>query len=153
MKREMNKKLTRREVLKISGGLAACAPAASQKSALMADVPGSSPSGAKEALPVYKVVRPTGDLVVQMITQAPRLGNLDGKTICMAINGSFKSWITAPIIEDLLHKRYPNAKVIPFTDMPRSDRPPGPTTNPSADAMIAALKQKGCQAIISGNGG
>ncbi len=154
MRRGMGKKVTRREIIKWSSGLAACASSLSP--ALSRSAFGSTSSGAtaEEPSPVYKVVRPTGDVTVRMITQAPRLGTLDGKTICIVINGSFKSVVTAPLIETLLRNKYPSAKIIPYTEMPRAQKAPAPgTTTKETDALMAALKEKGCQAIISGNGG
>ena len=155
MKRQTSEKLTRREMLKLSGGLTACATAATATPVSPPIAPAvARQAQSKDLSSVYKVVRPTGDVTVQPIIQAPRLGTLDGKTVCMVINGSFKSWVTAPVIENLLKKRYPTVKVMPAAEMPRSQNAPAwGTTTPEADAMIAALKQKECQAVISGNGG
>ncbi len=159
MKRQ--KQLKRRQMLKLSGAVAAGSMLGGRAlgvtpTSLPPQVAPASalPTGAQEVSPVYKVVRPTGDVVVQMITQAPRLDTLEGKTICLAINGSFKSYVTSPVIENLIRQKYPTSKVIPAAEMPRSQKAPASgTTTPQTDAMIAALKQKGCQAVISGNGG
>jgi hypothetical protein len=145
MKRE--KRFERRQILKLSGAAAAGSI-----------LPGSGPVAArpatKEASPMYRVVRPTGDVVHPMITQAPRLDTIEGKTICMTSNQGFKSHVTFPVIEELLRQKYPNLKIIPPEDMPRAVKPPAEgVTDPATDAMTAALKQKGCQAVISGNGG
>ena len=103
---------------------------------------------------LYGVVSPVGQLTVEQITQAPRLDDLAGKTICSVINNSFMSWITAPLYEKLLAEKYPTARVIPNTEMPRARKAPAPgTTDKDTDAMIAALKEKGCDALIVGNGG
>ena len=159
MKRQ--KQLKRRQMLKLSGAVAGGSILAGRAlgvtpTSVPPNVapPVTLPTEDKEMSAVYKVVRPTGDEAVKMITQAPRLDTLEGKTICMAINGSFKSYVTSPVIEDLIRKKYPSLKVIPAAEMPRSRRAPAAgTTDPGTDAMIAALKQKGCQAVISGNGG
>jgi hypothetical protein len=152
MKRQMRDKLTRREMIALSGGLAACssaeaAPVASSAARVAAQKESKSSA-------VFKVVRPTGDVTVKPITQPPRLDTLNGKTVCMVINGSFKSWVVAPVIEDLLKKKYPTIKVVPFSEMPRSQKAPAVgTTTPETDALIAALKKNSCQAVITGNGG
>ena len=140
-------KFERRQMLKLTGAAAA-------GSMLTVSDPVAAQQTTKEAAAVYRVVKPTGDVVHPVVTQAPRLDKLDGKTICMVSNGGFKFHVTFPVIEDLLRQNYPNSKLIPYTDMPRSQKPPEMgTTNRATDAMIAALKQKGCQAVISGNGG
>jgi hypothetical protein len=154
MKRQMSEKLSRRELLKLSGGLAACSSAAAAQVPTSVSRTAATPTESKGSSELFKVVRPTGDVTVQPITQAPRLDTLNDKTVCMVINGSFKSWVTAPVIEDLLKKKYRTIKVIPFSKMPRSQKAPARgTTTPETDALIAALKQNGCQALVSGNGG
>jgi hypothetical protein len=153
MKRQMRDKLTRREMIALSGGLAACSSAAA---APVASAAARNAAAQKESnsSAVFKVVRPIGDITVKPITQPPRLGTLNGKTVCMVINGSFKSWVVAPVIEDLLKKKYPTIKVVPFSEMPRSQKAPAVgTTTPETDALIAALKKNSCQAVITGNGG
>lgn len=102
----------------------------------------------------YNVVSPIGQLTVKQTKQAPRLDNLSGKTICSVINSSFMSWVTAPLYEKLLAEKYPTAKVIPSSEMPRARKYPNPgVTDKDTEAMIAVLKEKGCQALIVGNGG
>jgi hypothetical protein len=145
MKRE--NKFKRRQMLQLSAAAAA-------GSMLTGSGPVTARPAAKEAPPVYRVVRPTGDVVHPMIAQSPRLDTLEGKTICMTSNQGFKAHVTFPVIEDLLRQKYPNVKIIPPVDMPRAVKPPAEgAKDPDTDAMVAALRQKGCQAVISGNGG
>jgi hypothetical protein len=100
------------------------------------------------------VVSPLGDETVEEITMAPRLDTLAGKTICLVANGSFKSNVTLSVIAALLTKAYPTAKVVPYTEMPRSFRAPAPgETTPERTALEAAFRERGCDAVISGNGG
>ena len=100
----------------------------------------------------YDVVSPLGERKIKMITMAPRLDTLDGKTICEIANLSFRSDVTIPIIGDLLKKDYPGIKVIPHTEMPRPFVL-GKAPKEQVEALIAAFKEKGCDAVISGNGG
>jgi len=101
-----------------------------------------------------KVLSPLGDKTVEDITMAPRLDSLEGKTICLVANGSFKSNVTLSVIAELLSKQYPTAKLIPYTEMPRSFKAPAPgTTTAERTALEAAFKEKACDAVISGNGG
>lgn len=104
--------------------------------------------------PELKVVSPQGETTVEEITMAPRLDTLDGKTICLIWNSAFKSNVTLSVIAESLKNKYPTAKVIPFTQMPPSSKAPAPgATHPEQVALVEALKQKGCDAVISGNGG
>lgn len=102
----------------------------------------------------YEVVRPLGERYLEMMTMAPRLDTLEGKTICELWNESFKANVTFPVIRELLKKKYPGIKVIPYTEMPRHHMTEIPgVTNPESEELIAALKEKGCDAVISGNAG
>ena len=101
-----------------------------------------------------KVVSPLGEVTVEEVTMVPRLDTLEGKTSCFTWNGSFKSNVTLPVIADSLLKKYPTVKVIPYIEMPRAYRAPAPgTTSPEREGLVAAFKEKGCDAVISGNGG
>ena len=101
-----------------------------------------------------KVVSPLGDETVEEITMAPRLDSLEGKTIGLVANGSFKSNVTLSVIAEWLSKNFTNTKVIPYTEMPRSFNapPPGRVTE-ERTALETALREKGCDAVITGNGG
>lgn len=144
---KMQNKFKRRQMLKLTGAAAA-------GSMLSGSDPVVARPTDKESSPVYRVVRPTGHVVHPMITQAPRLDTLDGKTICLVSNQGFKSHVTMPVIEDLLRGNFPNSKLILPADMPRAQKPPAVGAKDQAtEAMTAALKEKDCQAVISGNGG
>ena len=102
----------------------------------------------------YEVVNPVAERHIERINMAPRLDTLEGKTICEIWNESFKANITFSTIRELLKKKYPGIKVIPYTDMPISHNMEDPgITNAPSEALIAALKEKGCDAVISGNAG
>ncbi len=104
--------------------------------------------------PVYQVMSPLGDTTVKMITMVPRLNTLAGKTVCTIWTGAFKSDVTLPVIAELLKKNYPDIKIVPYTEFPKSQTPEAPGTPLTASlALQAALKEKGCNAVISGNGG
>ena len=150
MKRRNERKLTRREML--SDGLAA-------GSLLGATLAGRETAVAQQKQqqrePTFKVVSPIGESPVKMITMSPRLDTLDGKTICLSTNRLFKYEVTFPVIEQLLKEKYPNSKVIPFNEF----RVIG-NQDLAGDARVKALQElgaqflkRGCQAVISGNGG
>ena len=105
--------------------------------------------------PVYSVVSPLGDPVVKMITMGPRLDTLNGKTVCMVWNEAFKADVTLPAIGESLKEKYPDLKIIPHTEIDAALQTAA-RENPSAEEsaiLQAVLKEKGCEALISGNGG
>jgi hypothetical protein len=102
----------------------------------------------------YEVISPMGIKSVKKQNIAPRLDILDGKTICETWNRDFKGDIMFPIYRELFNKRYAGVKVIPYTEFPSSPLGGTPEFQREVSAQIAALaKERGCDAIISGNGG
>lgn len=101
----------------------------------------------------YAVVSPLGKQTVEMISQAPRLSTLDGKTIAV-VGGSFMANVTHPEIKRLILENYPTAKVILLGEIGSGGPFPGPGVRREAqDRFQEKLKEMGVQAIISGNGG
>ena len=100
------------------------------------------------------VISPVGIKGVKKQNIAPRLDTLDGKTICETWNRDFKGDIMFPIYRELFEKRYDGVKVIPYTEFPASPLSGTPEFQRKVSREIAALaKERGCDAIISGNGG
>ena len=88
------------------------------------------------------------------LQRAPRLADLNGKTVCEVWNGSFKGEVTFPVIRELLRKRYPHVKVIPYTEFP-TQRIQGSTRElqERVQTAVTLAVEKSCDAVISGNGG
>jgi hypothetical protein len=104
--------------------------------------------------PVYNVVSPLGDSTVKKSVMAPRLNTLEGKTVGMVWNHSFKADITFPAIEASLKQQYPGIKIIPYTEFDAAIRAAGDKiSSPQAKTIQTMLKQKYLNAVISGNGG
>ena len=97
--------------------------------------------------PVYSVISPLGETTVKMIDMAPRLDSLSNKTVCMVSNSAFKVNITMPAIAKELQAKYPGVKVVPYTEMATA------YSGSNWEAMPGQFKAKGCDAVISGNGG
>jgi hypothetical protein len=101
----------------------------------------------------YEVVSPAGVDTVKRVSAAPRLDTLNGKTIGEVWNGVFKVDVTFPILRRLLKARYPGLEIVPFTAFPHAPGSDNPARQRELAREIAALaKEKGCHAIISGNG-
>jgi ABC-type glycerol-3-phosphate transport system substrate-binding protein len=106
------------------------------------------------AEPVYQVVSPTGERDAKVAAMAPRLDTLAGKTVCLVWNASFKSDVTLPAIAEALKEQYPGIKIVPYNAMPLAPLPePAGTPRNESEALQAAFKAKGCDAVIAGNGG
>ena len=103
---------------------------------------------------VYKVVSPQGEPAIEIITMAPRLETLEGKTIGELWNGGFRGDESFPIIEKMLRERYPTVKFIPYTEFSlitiASLHPE--KKEKTLESLRAELKEKGCDAVITGNG-
>ena len=106
------------------------------------------------AEPVYKVVSPLGESIVKTTAMAPRLETLAGKTVGLVWNRSFRSDVTLPAIAEALKKQYPGIKIVPYTALPLAPLPePADAPRKESEALQAAFKAKGCDAVIAGNGG
>lgn len=108
---------------------------------------------ASVSAPGYAVVSPVGRSDVEMISQAPRLGTLDGKTIAV-VGVSFMTNVTHPEIKRLIKANYPKAKVILLDEIGISGPYPAPgVKRKQHEAFKQKLTEMGVDAVISGNGG
>lgn len=105
----------------------------------------SSTTNAMTADPVkLEVYDPSGAIEVTQ-TFAPRIVDLNGKTICELSNNSWQAHRTFPAIRELLQQKYPTAKIVPFTEFPQGN------TGIDDEKTADLVKKKGCQAVIVGN--
>ena len=99
---------------------------------------------------IYEVLRPIGEAASDIIKAAPRLDTLNGKTVCEVWNAGYRGERTFPKMRELLQKRYPAVKIVPYTEFPLA-------RHYNIDEVLKdlprLLNQKGCDALISGNGG
>ena len=147
--RQTEKKLTRREMLKLSGGLAAGSVLAASVPVVMEQTPVAQAQG-PVTLEVYD---PTGASEVTQLL-AKRLDTLEGKTICELSGDAWEPKRTFPVIRGLLQKKYPTAKIIPYTEFPHGMVSGGGYVfEIDSDRVAAQVKERGCQAVIVGNAG
>lgn len=62
----------------------------------------------------YEVVWPSGTLEVKKGALAPRLGDLEGKTICEFSHDSYRGDDIFPALRESLKKRYKNIKFVEY---------------------------------------
>ena len=99
------------------------------------------------------VVSPLGVAVVKAGGSAPRLDTLAGKTIGEVWNGVFKGNQTFPILRKVLQQKYPDLKIVPYTEFPHAPHSDNPARQKAlADEVIAIARRQGCDALITGNG-
>ena len=100
------------------------------------EVPAEAPAAAGPV--TLEVLNPTGVIEITK-APAPRLADLSDKTICLMWgSGLFRGTETFPVLEEMLKERFPTAKIVPYTEMA---------------AGMSAVQEKGCDAVINGNGG
>ena len=101
-----------------------------------------------------EVVLPLGKPSANPKSLAARLESLEGKTICEIWNGGFAGEISFPIIREMLRERYPGLRIIPYTEFPlvtiNSLWPERKAR--TLEAVRKTLVEKGCDAVITGNG-
>ena len=78
---------------------------------------------------------------------APRLTDLHGKTICLLWNGLFRGNEIQPIIQELLEARFPDVRVIPYTEFPTTSAHSG-----DVEHIAREMKEKGVDALIHTTG-
>lgn len=100
---------------------------------------------------IYEVLSPGGERVGVDRPIAPRIPDLHGKTVCEVWNGMFRGDATFPILRELLKKRYPSMKFVPYTAFPSFL--PMENMDEATVILKEALLQHSCDAVISGVGG
>ena len=119
----------------------------------LADAPAGTVSVSVYQNPEYAVVSPVGQSSVEMISQAPRLGTLEGKTIAV-VGVSFMTHVTHPEIKNLIKQHYPTARVILLEEIGIAGPYPAPgVTRKAKEEFQTKLIEMKVDAVISGNGG
>ncbi len=103
---------------------------------------------------VTEVISPVGIETKKPENVSTRVGSLDGKTVCETWNQDFKGDFMFPLYRELLKERYRDIRFIPYTEFPVSPLTGSPKYQREVAKKIAQMaKEKGCDVMISGNGG
>ena len=95
---------------------------------------------------IMEVFRPTGSVQVTPL-HAPRVADLNGKTICELSDYNWRWEMTFPVIRELLQRQFPTAKIIPWDQLGVPTR----EAMENLEHVAKMVKEKGCQAVIVGN--
>lgn len=102
----------------------------------------------------YEVISPEGLPRVPNMSLSHPIGSLEGKTIGEVYNNHFQGELMFHTYRRLFQERFPGVKVVPFTEFPRVFVGGDPESQKRTAREIAGLaKARGCDALISGNGG
>ena len=103
---------------------------------------------------VMGVISPEGLARGTTSNISQHLSTLDGKTIGEVYNNHFKGELMFETYRRLFKEKYKNVKIIPFTEFPIVYVGGDAESQKRIAKEIAALaKEKGVDAIITGNGG
>ncbi len=91
-----------------------------------------------------EVYNPTGAVETTLL-HAPRLDTLAGKTICELSNGGWEATRIFPAIREALQKQYPSAKILPYEEAIGTRE-----ECENIEHVSKIVKEKGCQAVITG---
>lgn len=90
-----------------------------------------------------EVYNPTGSIEITQ-RHADRIDDLSGKTICEVAHLGWEGPRTFPYIRQELQKRFPDAKIVPYTEFPS-------ILGAEEAELSQRIKEKGCDAVIAGN--
>ncbi len=108
----------------------------------------TSPVATAQTPVTLTVYTPTGAFEVTQ-TFAPRVADLNGKTICEVSNDGWEYDRTFPRIRELIQKQFPTAKIVTYDKFPH-----GTNAITVVTSNLGKLaKDAGCQAAIVGNAG
>lgn len=103
---------------------------------------------------MYRVISPEGRPLAATGSASRHLDSLEGKTIGEVYNNHFKGELMFQTYRRLFKERYPGIRIIPFDQFPIVYVGGDAASQKKIAKDIAALaKQKGCDAIVTGNGG
>lgn len=100
--------------------------------------------------PVYEVVWPLGRSTSKARPVAPRLTDLEGKTICELYNQLFKGDVLFEETQKIFEQKFPGVKFVDHTNFGDIH---GQHETAVVNALPEELKKHGCDAVISAVGG
>lgn len=99
----------------------------------------------------FEVVSPIGEPKAQPEPPATQITDFRGKTIGQVWNAEFRADQVFTALTELLKKRFPDIKVVPWTELPTTQQ--RLDTNKNMEDLRQAYLLKGCDAVITATGG
>ena len=101
-----------------------------------------------------KVISPEGLALHAAGATSRHLGTLEGKTIGEVYNNHFNGELMFRTYRRLFNEKYPGIRIVPFTEFPIVYVGGDAASQKKIAKEVAAIaKERGCDAIITGNGG
>jgi hypothetical protein len=102
----------------------------------------------------FSVISPEGLPLAPSGVVTCQLDSLEGKTIGEVYNNHFNGELMFKTYRRLFQEKYPGIRIIPFTEFPIVYVGGDAASQKRVAKEIAALaKERGCDALITGNGG
>ena len=99
--------------------------------------------------PGYDVLWPLSRRAVKAIAAAPRLPDLNGKTVCELWDGIFRGEVVFPLVREYIKARFPRVKFVSYSEF---DNFHGPHESQVIAALPDRLRAQGADAVIVGIG-
>ena len=99
--------------------------------------------------PCYQVLWPLSRKAVKATKAAPRIADLNGKTICELWDVIFRGEIIYPLVREYIRARYPDVKFVEYSNFGNFH---GAREHEVMAGLPDALRKHGADAVIVGIG-
>ena len=99
--------------------------------------------------PCYDVLWPLSRKAVKVTAAAPRLPDLNGKTVCELWDVLFRGETIYPLVREYIRARFPGVKFVPYTEFGNFH---GAREHDVIDTLPERLRAHGADAVIVGIG-
>ena len=103
----------------------------------------------KNSAPHYDVLWPLSRKAVKTAAQAPRLPDLNGKTVCELWDVLFRGETIYPLVREYIKKRFPRVNFVPYSEFGNFH---GAKERDVIRTLPDKLREHGADAVIVGIG-
>lgn len=109
----------------------------------------ANPNRSASQEPCYEVLWPLSRKAVRATAAAPRIPDLNGKTICELWDVVFRGETIFPLVRDYIKARFSRAKIVEYSEFGNFH---GAHERTATAALPEQLRRHGCDAVIVGVG-